>query len=489
MEPQVGHACGVFGVYAPGQPVANLTYLGLYALQHRGQESAGIAVSDGEFVTVVKDMGLVTQVFDERRLISLDGHLAVGHVRYSTTGSSTWRNAQPVYRSVGDAGFALGHNGNLTNTEELASMVGMLPGMVPNERRLDSTSDSALVAELVAAAYPSEPRSDGRDLEHALEKVLPDLRGGFSFVLMDEAHLIGVRDPHGFWPLVLGLLPDGGWVLASETCALDIVGAHFVREVEPGEMVVIDSSGKREIRFAEAEPRLCLFEFIYFARPDTSLYGHNVHAARQRMGEELARQAPVVADMVMPVPESGVPAAQGFARESGIPYGDGLVRNRYVGRTFIQPNQTQRDQGVRLKLNPLAENIRGKRLVVVEDSIVRGTTLRNLVSVLREAGAAEVHLRVSSPPYKWPCFYGLDTGRRSELLAADLSVGEIRDFLGVESLAYLELDRLTTATGAPASAFCTACLSGEYPVEIPTLRDSKRVLELADHEVPDTEPA
>ncbi|MET0921358.1 MAG: amidophosphoribosyltransferase [Acidimicrobiia bacterium] len=484
MEPQVGHACGVFGVYAPGQPVANLAYLGLYALQHRGQESAGIAVSDGEFVTVVKDMGLVTQVFDERQLAPLDGHLAIGHVRYSTTGSSTWRNAQPVYRSVGDAGFALGHNGNLTNTGDLAAQVGMLPGMVPNERQLDSTSDSALVAELVAAAYPSEPRSDGRDLEHALEHVLPSLQGGFSFVLMDEAHLIGVRDPHGFWPLVLGLLPDGGWVLASETCALDIVGAHFVREVEPGEMVVIDSSGKREIRFAAADPKLCLFEFVYFARPDTALYGHNVHAARQRMGEELARQAPVIADMVMPVPESGVPAAQGYARVSGIPYGDGLVRNRYVGRTFIQPHQKQRDQGVRLKLNPLAENIRGKRLVVVEDSIVRGTTLRQLVAVLREAGAAEVHLRISSPPYKWPCYYGLDTGRRSELLAADLAVGEIRDFLGVDSLSYLELDRLTTATGAPASAFCTACLSGEYPVPVPVMLDSKRVLERDDDVMP-----
>ena len=490
MEPGVGHACGVFGVYAPGQPVANLTYLGLYALQHRGQESAGIAVSDGEFVTVVKDMGLVTQVFDERRFAPLDGHLAIGHVRYSTTGSSTWRNAQPVYRSVGDAGFALGHNGNLTNTEELASQVGMLPGMLPPERRLDSTSDSALVAELVAAAYPPEPRSDGRDLEHALEKVLPRLRGGFSFVVMDDAHLIGVRDPHGFWPLVLGLLPDGGWVLASESCALDIVGAHFVREVAPGEMIVIDRFGKRELRYAtDPDPKLCLFEFVYFARPDTSLYGHNVHAARQRMGEELARQAPVAADMVMPVPESGVPAAQGYARASGIPYGDGLVRNRYVGRTFIQPSQAQRDQGVRLKLNPLAENIRGKRLVVVEDSIVRGTTLRNLVSVLREAGAAEVHLRVSSPPYKWPCYYGLDTGRRSELLAADLAVGEIRDFLGVDSLAYLELDRLTTATGAPASAFCTACLSGVYPVEIPDMVDSKQVLEEPSFDVPAVEPS
>ncbi len=474
-DPQIGHACGVFGVYAPGQAVAHLTYLGLYALQHRGQESAGIAVSDGQTITVSKDMGLVTQVFDERRLAPLDGHLSIGHVRYSTTGSSSWRNAQPVYRSVGDAGFALGHNGNLTNTVELAERLGMLPGLVPGDTGLDSTTDSALVAELIAHAYAAEGRSDGRDLERALLEVLPQLAGGFSFVMMDEAHLIGVRDPHGFWPLVLGRV-EGGWVLASETAALDIVGAHFVREVEPGEMIVIDASGVHTDRFAEPDPKLCLFEFVYFARPDTTLYGKSVHAARQRMGEELARQAPVDADMVMPVPESGIPAAQGYARAAGIPYGDGLVKNRYVGRTFIQPNQKQRGQGVRLKLNPLPENIRGKKLVVVDDSIVRGTTTRQVVQMLREAGAAEVHFRVSSPPYKWPCSYGMDTGSRSELLAADMSVGEIRDFLGVDSLAYLELDRLTTATGASSDSFCTACLSGRYPVPVP-LSDSKLALE------------
>jgi amidophosphoribosyltransferase len=474
-DPQIGHACGVFGVYAPGQGVAHLTYLGLYALQHRGQESAGIAVSDGQTITVSKDMGLVTQVFDERRLAPLDGHLAIGHVRYSTTGSSSWRNAQPVYRSVGDAGFALGHNGNLTNTLELAEHLGMLPGLVPGDTGLDSTTDSALVAELIAAEYATEARSDGRDLELALERVLPELAGGFSFVMMDEAHLIGVRDPHGFWPLVLGRV-EGGWVLASETAALDIVGAHFVREVEPGEMIVIDASGMHAKRYAEADPKLCLFEFVYFARPDTMLYGKSVHAARQRMGEALARQAPVDADMVMPIPESGIPAAQGYARAAGIPYGDGLVKNRYVGRTFIQPNQKQRGQGVRLKLNPLPENIRGKKLVVVDDSIVRGTTTKQVVQMLREAGAAEVHFRVSSPPYKWPCSYGMDTGSRSELLAADMSVGEIRDFLGVDSLAYLELDRLTAATGASSDSFCTACLSGRYPVPIP-LSDSKLALE------------
>ena len=471
----IREACGVFGVYAPGHPVANLTYLGLYALQHRGQESAGISVSDGETVTVVKDMGLVTQVFDERRLAPLDGHLAIGHVRYSTTGSSNWRNAQPVYRSVGDAGFALGHNGNLTNTGELAEGLGMLPGLTAAQALADSTTDSDLVAELLAQAYGAEYRSDGRDLEMALAAVLPELAGAFTFVLMDEAHLIGVRDRHGFRPLVLGRI-EGGWVLASESAALDIVGAHFVRDIEPGEMVVLDATGVREQRYAEATPKLCLFEFVYFARPDTRLYNQSIHAARQRMGEELARQAPVDVDMVMPVPESGIPAAQGYARASGIPYGDGLVKNRYVGRTFIQPSQQLRGQGVRLKLNPLPENIRGKRLVVVDDSIVRGTTTRQVVSMLRETGAAEVHFRVSSPPYRWPCFYGMDTGQRSELLAADMSVGEIRDFLGVDSLAYLELDRLLAATGASPASFCTACLSGEYPVPVPET-DAKLVLE------------
>ncbi|MGH9000797.1 MAG: amidophosphoribosyltransferase [Acidimicrobiia bacterium] len=457
MGDRIGEACGVFGVYAPGQPVANLTYFGLFALQHRGQESAGIAVSDGETITVVKDMGLVTQAFDERRLAPLGGHLAIGHVRYSTTGTSTWRNAQPVYRSTGDAGFALGHNGNLTNTVALAGELGLDLSTVG--------SDSDVVAELLARQWATEPRSDGRDLEGPLEMILPRLQGAFSLVLMDDARLIGVRDPNGFRPLVLGRL-EGGWVLASETAGLDIVGAHPVREIEPAEMIVIDASGVRSRRYAEPEPRLCLFEFVYFARPDSELYGQNVHAARQRMGEELARQAPAAADMVMPVPESGVPAAQGFARSSGIPYGDGLVKNRYVGRTFIQPDQSLRGLGVRMKLNPLVENIAGKRLVVVDDSIVRGTTTRQIVTMLREAGAAEVHLRVSSPPYRWPCFYGMDTGRRSELLAADLSVGEIREYLGADSLAYLELYRLVAATGAPPSSFCDACLTGEYPVPV-----------------------
>jgi len=461
-------ACGVFGIYAPNQGVAHETFLGLYALQHRGQESAGIAVSDGDTITVVKDMGLVTQVFDERKLAPLEGHLAIGHVRYSTTGSSNWRNAQPVYRSVAECGFALGHNGNLTNTQALSDDLGMLPGVL--------TSDSELIGEMLAREFDVQLRSDGRDLEHALQSVLPKLEGAFSLVLMDEAHVFGVRDRHGFRPLVLGRT-DGGWVIASETAALDIVGAHFVRDVEPGELVAIDASGVRSIRYADPTPKLCIFEFVYIARPDTHLYGQGVHAARQRMGEELAKQSPAVADMVMPVPESGVPAAQGYARASGIAYGDGLVKNRYVGRTFIQPSAEMRGASVRMKLNPLPESIRGKRLVVVDDSIVRGTTTRQVVAMLREAGAKEVHFRVSSPPYRWPCFYGLDTGKRSDLLAADMSVGEISDYLGVDSLAYLDIDHLVTATGSPRESFCTACFTGEYPTDVPD-HDTKHALEV-----------
>jgi amidophosphoribosyltransferase len=470
-----GHECGVFGVYAPGQPVAHLTYLGLYALQHRGQESAGMAVSDGESVTVVKDMGLVSNAFDDRMLAALTGHLAIGHTRYSTTGSSQWVNAQPFYRNVGEHSFALAHNGNLVNTADLASELGMLPGAV--------TSDSDLVAELVERELAAhDPDSDGGLLDDSLERavaaVATRLEGAFSFVLADESHVIGLRDPFGFWPLVLGRLDDG-WVLASETPALDVVGAVFIREIEPGEMVVIDANGPRTVRpfpAAAIDPHLCLFEFVYFHRPDGRLYNRSVHAARVAMGGQLAEQAPVDADMVMGVPESGLPAAEGYARQSGIPYGQGLVKNRYIGRTFIAPNQQLRALGVRMKLNPLADSIRGKRLIVVDDSIVRGTTTRAMVMMLREAGAAEVHLRISSPPYRWPCHYGMDTGRQGDLLAANLDVDEIAAYLNVDSIAYLTLDRLVDAIGAVGAGFCDACLTGNYPVEVP-VDLSKQVLE------------
>ena len=466
-------ACGVFGVFAPDQPVSHLTYLGLYALQHRGQESAGMAVSDGQAVTVVKDMGLVSNAFDDRTLAALNGHLAIGHTRYSTTGSSTWRNAQPVYRDVAAHTVALAHNGNLVNTEDLAAELGMLPGTI--------TSDSDVMTEMIAGELGKHPDSsaDGRALERAVLAVLPRLRGAFSVVAMDENHVIGVRDPNGFRPLCLGKLPHG-WVLASESPALDVVGAHMVRELEPGEMIVIDGDGYRSIRAFEQEvvdPKLCLFEFVYFARPDTRLYGQSVHQARVRMGEQLAEQAPVEGDLVMGVPESGLPAAEGYARRSGIPYGQGLVKNRYIGRTFIAPNQEMRALGVRMKLNPLRDNIAGRRLVVVDDSIVRGTTTRAMVAMLREAGALEVHMRISSPPYKWPCFYGMDTGSRSELLAANMNVEEIREYLNVDSLAYLSLDRLLTATGAVGAGFCDACLTGHYPVAVPVSL-TKEVLEL-----------
>jgi amidophosphoribosyltransferase len=450
-------ACGVFAVYAPGHAVAHLTYLGLYALQHRGQESAGMAVSDGSSVTVVKDMGLVSNAFDDRTLAALTGDLAIGHVRYSTTGSSVWRNSQPAYRDVAGTGIALGHNGNLVNVAALVEEAGMLPGAV--------ASDTDVIAELL-----DHRMGDGEaDLVTALVDVLPRLEGAFSLTLMDAGRIIGVRDPNGFRPLVLGRL-DGGWVLASESPALDIVGAVFIREVEPGEMVVIDDAGPRSLRpFADdrIDPRLCLFEFVYFSRPDGQLYGRSVHRARVRMGEILADAAPVDADLVMGVPESGIPAAEGYARRSGIAYGQGLVKNRYIGRTFIAPNQETRALGVRMKLNPLRDNIEGQRLVVVDDSIVRGTTTRAMVQMLREAGATEVHLRVSSPPYRWPCFYGMDTGTRGELLAANLTVDEIRAYLEVDTIAYLPLEGLLDAVGATGAGFCDACLTGQYPVDVP----------------------
>jgi amidophosphoribosyltransferase len=457
----VKEACGVFGVYAPGRRVANLTFDGLFALQHRGQESAGMAVSDGNTVMVVKDMGLVATVFDERTLSGLQGHLAIGHTRYSTHGASDWAGAQPVYRDVGRAGFALGHNGNLTNTMELAEKVGMLPGAF--------ATDSDVVAELLALSFP-----ESEDLSEALQLVLPIIEGAFSFVLMSSQRLFGVRDPYGFRPLCLGRLgpeedPEG-WVLASESPALSVIGANFVREIEPGELVVIDENGPETLPvhwLKEVAPRLCIFEFAYIARPDSKLYGREVHEVRCRMGELLAEQSPAEADLVMGVPESGVPAAEGFARASGIPYGQGLVKNRYIGRSFISPDQQGRADAVRRKLNPLHETIAGKRLVVVDDSIVRGTTQRSVVRMLREAGAKEVHLRISSPPWRWPCFYGIDTPSTDELLAANNSVEEMRQILGADSLAYISVENLKAAIGRQ-DGFCDACFTGDYPTALPT---------------------
>ncbi len=457
-------ACGVFGVWAPGEDVAKLTYFGLYALQHRGQESAGIAVSNGRQILVYKDMGLVSQVFDETTLASLNGHLAIGHSRYSTTGASTWQNAQPTFRPTADGSIALGHNGNLINTHELREHVAALPG--PNDE-LDlhtrpqeaSTNDTGLVTALLAH-HP-----DSTLEERALE-VLPMLRGAYCFVWMNENTLYAARDPQGIRPLVLGRL-ERGWVVASEDAALATIGASVVREVEPGEMLVIDENGLRSHRFAEQDRKGCVFEYVYLARPDATISGRSVHEARVAMGRQLAREFPVEADLVMPVPESGTPAAAGYAEESGIPFGQGFVKNAYVGRTFIQPSQTLRQLGIRLKLNALEHMIRGKRVVVVDDSIVRGNTQRAQVRMLREAGALEVHVRISSPPVKWPCFYGIDFATRAELIANGLDVEEIAASVGADSLGYISLEGMIEATGQPARSLCQACFTGEYPVELP----------------------
>ncbi len=453
--------CGVFGVWAPGEDVAKLSYFGLFALQHRGQEAAGIAVGDGRHVTVFKDLGLVSQVFDEQSLQSLRGHLAVGHTRYSTTGSTTWENAQPTFRTTATgSGLALGHNGNLVNTAELRDRVAALHGRPAQHGRDAATTDSDLVCELLAATAADV------GVEEAAVRLLPTLRGAFSLAFCDEQTLYAARDPHGLRPLVLGRL-ERGWVVASETAALDIVGATFVREVEPGELLAIDGGGLRSSRFAPPEPKGCIFEYVYLARPDTTISGRSVHSARVAIGRQLAEEYPVEADLVIPVPESGTPAAIGFAQESGIPYGQGLVKNAYVGRTFIQPSQTIRELGIRLKLNPLREVIRGKRLVVVDDSIVRGNTQRALVRMLREAGALEVHVRIASPPVRWPCFYGIDFATRSELVANGLDMDGIRRLLGSDSLGYVSLDGLIKATEQPSSRLCAACFDGKYPIPLP----------------------
>jgi amidophosphoribosyltransferase len=474
--------CGVFGVVLPrdglsDQSAAAIASLGLFALQHRGQESAGVAVSDGEQLMLYKDLGMISSVLDERRLPSLKGELAIAHCRYSTTGSTVWENAQPTFRLGPRRALAIGHNGNLVNTREL---LGQLAG---GRGRLPASTDTELLTALLA----DEPAADTVD---ALVRVLPRVRGAFSLVVLDERRVIGVRDAFGFRPLVLGRLPaadrldadsiDGlwsagdaddrsGWVLASETTALDIVGAEYVRDVEPGEIVVLEPGrAPRSVRFAPAGPHaLCVFELIYFARPDSYMEGRNLYEARRRMGEELAKEHPADTDLVMPVPDTGAPAAAGYAEVSGIPYREGLVRNRYTGRTFIQPSQTMRHRGVTLKLNPLREVVRGKRLTVVDDSIVRGTTTKQIVALLRRAGAEAVHVRISAPPIYHPCFYGIDTQVETELIAATHSIEEIRDFVGADSLGYLSIGGVLAALDLPYDRFCFACFDGIYPEPVP----------------------
>jgi amidophosphoribosyltransferase len=459
-DPEPREECGVFGVWAPGEEVAKLTYYGLYALQHRGQEAAGISVSDGKQIVVFKDLGLVSQVFDEQILQSLQGYVAVGHCRYSTTGATIWENAQPIFRTTATgSGLSFAHNGNLVNTAELRQRT-IDAGLKPHMQLTGSSSDSDLVCGLLAA------NAADKGIEAAALELLPTLKGAFCLVFADESTLYAARDPHGVHPLVLGRL-ERGWVVASETAALDIVGASFVREVEPGELLAIDAEGLRSSRFANPEPKGCVFEYVYLARPDTSIAGRSVHATRVDIGRRLAEEHPADGDLVIPVPESGTPAAIGYAQASGIPYGSGLVKNAYVGRTFIQPSQTIRQLGIRLKLNPLRDVIRGKRLVVVDDSIVRGNTQRALVRMLREAGALEVHVRIASPPVRWPCFYGIDFASRAELVANGVDADGIRRSIGADSLGYVSLEGLIAASEQPKSRLCTACFSGEYPIELP----------------------
>jgi len=465
-------ACGVFGVWAPKEEVAKLTFYGLYALQHRGQESAGIAASDGERILIYKDMGLVSQVFTETDLASLTGDLAIGHCRYSTTGSSTWVNAQPTLRPTKYGTLALAHNGNLTNTGDLAEMVQKLEGDNAKSGR-GATTDTEIMTALIGL-------QDEKNVEASAIAVLPKLEGAFSLVFMDEKTLYAARDRHGVRPLVIGKL-ERGWVVASETAALDIVGAAFIREIEPGEFLAINEEGIRSQMWATPDPKGCIFEYVYLARPDTTIAGQGVHATRVKIGKRLAIEAPAEADLVIPVPESGTPAAIGYAQQSGIPYGLGLVKNSYVGRTFIQPSQTIRQLGIRLKLNPLREIIEGKRIVVVDDSIVRGNTQRAIVRMLRESGAREIHVRISSPPVEWPCYYGIDFASRAELIASGLEIEEIRRSIGSDSLSYVSMEGLIAATTIDEKKLCTACFTGKYPISVPAdMSEGKMRLEVTE---------
>lgn len=444
--------CGVFGIRSSARDVARLTYFGLFALQHRGQESAGIAVSQGGRLTAVRDMGLVAQVFDEEKLHALPGDAAIGHTRYSTTGSSHWANAQPTVHHGAVRTVALGHNGNLTNSSELrAALAG---AKIP----LGATSDTEAIAALIA--------HDPAPLVEAVAATMARLEGAYSVVLLSEGKLIGFRDIHGIRPLALGRL-DEDWVLASETCALDLIGARFDREIRPGELVVIDEQGLTAVQaLPEGRQALCIFEHVYFARPDSTLAGAEVHGVRVRMGERLAEEAPVEADLVMPIPDSGTPAAVGYSRASGIAFTEGLIKNRYVGRTFIQPDEGLRQQGIKMKFNPLAE-VAGQRLVIVDDSIVRGSTMRQLVAMLFDAGAAEVHVRISSPPIVSPCYYGIDFADVGQLTAAERSVDEVRESIGATSLHYLSVEGMQAATRLPEQSVCRACFTRRYPTRVP----------------------
>ncbi|BAZ89471.1 amidophosphoribosyltransferase [Raphidiopsis curvata NIES-932] len=465
-------ACGVFGIYAPEQDVAKMTYFGLYALQHRGQESAGIATFEGPYVHQHKDMGLVSQVFSETILEELPGNMAVGHTRYSTTGSSRKVNAQPALVETRLGTLALAHNGNLVNTMQLREE------LLKTNLHLVTSTDSEMIAHAIA-----EEVNTGEGWLEAATHAFHRCQGAFSLVIGTPDGIMGARDPHGIRPLVIGKLDSEPirYVLASETCALDIIGAEYIRDVEPGELVWITETGLASL-FWNPQPqrKLCIFEMIYFARPDSLMHNETLYSYRMRLGRTLAQESPIDADIVFGVPDSGIPAAIGFSQKSGIVYGEGLIKNRYVGRTFIQPTQSMREAGIKVKLNPLKDVLWGKRVVIIDDSIVRGTTSRKLVKALREAGAREVHMRISSPPVTHPCFYGIDTDTQDQLIAATKSVSEIATHLEVDTLAYLSWEGMLAATGEDTNGFCSACFTGDYPVAIPQqVKRSKLILENA----------
>ena len=461
-------ACAVFGVYAPGEDVARLTCFGLQALQHRGQESAGIAVGDGATILMHKGLGLVDQVFDEEELSFLKGDVAIGHTRYSTTGGSGWKAAQPHISAIDDELIALAHNGTLIDTTPQRAWLA-------NEGiQLYGHTDSEVAARTIGV----DTRRTGH-IRGGIRLMMQQLHGAYAIVLATPVALYAFRDPNGIRPLSLGRLPDGrGWVVASETCGLDAVGATFERDVNPGEIVKVSANGLESEQGADPGRRACcIFEYVYFSRPDSVLDGEVVYHARRRMGRILAREAPAKADLVLGVPDSGVPSALGYAEESGIPYVDGIVKNRYVGRTFIQPTQQMRQMGIRIKLNPLPSVICGKRIVVIDDSIVRGNTSRKLVEMLREAGAREIHLRIVSPEVGWPCFFGIDTGTKDQLISANMTLEATRRFIGSDSLAFISLEGLRSAIHSEHDGFCDACFSGDYPMEIPRRLAQKGLLD------------
>jgi amidophosphoribosyltransferase len=446
--------CGVVGLRAPEGDAARLAFFALFALQHRGQESAGIAVSDGSSVKMHKAMGLVSQVFDEEVLASLPGSLAIGHNRYSTTGSSVLRNAQPIYCTSTVGEIAVAHNGNLINARELRKE------LEDADERLDTTADSEIIARILVMNME-------RGVDEAVAEVMRRVKGAYSVIVLTPNRIVGFRDPYGVRPLVAGKLGDS-YMLASESCAFGPVNATFEREIKPGEMAVIDADGIRYHQAHKTEkPSMCMFEFIYFARPDSRMHGTSLYVARERMGEELAKEQPAEADLVIPVPDSGIPAAIGYSRVSGLPFEEGMMKSRYIHRTFIQPDQRMREMGVRMKLTPIIEKIEGKRLVVVDDSIVRATTTKQIVKMLFDSGAKEVHVRITAPPIKFPCFYGIDMASKGELAAAKWSIEEIRQHLGATSLGYLSIEGTKRAVGSEKGGFCLACFNGEYPIKVP----------------------